>query len=115
MPWLDGEAYINPPADQVLIDSGKLPSDIYTFQVLVSANPTGIEVAAELVADDDSTVVKRQVLPVTFALFDMELVPFEVAPGQHFRIVNVATVAGDGVVQASLVYANPRLGAKALG
>lgn len=99
----------------MLVSTGKLESSVFTFQLLVSANPTGIEVAQELVDVDDTTVVRRQVIPVTLGLMDLELVPFEVAPGQTFRIVNEATVAGDGEVQASLVYAQPRLGAKALG
>lgn len=115
MPWIAGNLVLNPTSTTVLVSSGKLDSSVYTFKVYATANPTGIELIMELLANDDVTVLRSKVLPVTLAGLDIEFPPFEVSPGQTLRFRPLVDVTGGCAVEASLFYAQPRLGAKALG
>lgn len=102
MAWIAGDLTTNPAADAVLADTGSLPSGTYSFQVVITAKPAGVEVYLQLATSDGLTVQRSKILrdrePPQLLHF------LTIQAGQRIRVLNRLTLSGGAELQVSIFY-----------
>ena len=102
MEWVDGALFVNPPANQVLADTGPVRKGVHRVMLFIWAS-TGFEAIFERRDAANAMTVKAQVLGVVLTNLPFApTVSIETEANERLRLITRAAVVGE--VEASIFY-----------
>lgn len=100
--WVSEGEKTNPPAGQILADTGALSLGITAGLIITSTTPITVELVKRNALN--TADVRTHPLPVSAYVLFMQSVPMPLSVGERYQLRLVGAVEGDNVVQASILW-----------